>query len=162
MYVWEEWEKESWRWLSLHTHTHTHVAVWFFCETSLPLFFSAWKFSWLYIQDSHANFHCHISSNPLLTHCTCTYLLLACYSHNFCCISAVYFRNQVHNLLFFFVPSVQLTSSMPPMQFTCHVKEDLQVNANINCWHYFWSLSLTNKFDLLLWHMHLSDHDIHS
>ena len=116
MYVWIEWEKVQDSWAA-----HTKIKVGILGKTSsLPMV--SLKHSWLYnIPDANINSHCRISFSLHSTHSTWTCLLLPCYQHNTCdhasfqqathTISAhfcwehlhpVYYRYQVHFLLFLF------------------------------------------------------------
>ena len=84
--------------------------VWIFYKTSLPFCTLGQNLHSIYnIPDAHMNSCGHNSSNLLLICCIWSHFLLACHPCNLCGIfigehmHPVYFRNQVHILLFLFL-----------------------------------------------------------
>ena len=129
MYGWVR-VSESQIWQSLCTQGRM---VWIFCETSLPFcssgrnlcgytIFQTSKQILMVLSPSTCYLHIALwhASFKHATHIIYMALLLGEHLH------PVYFRNQVHILLFF-VFSVRLSSRMLPMQFTWHVQRGLHV-----------------------------------
>ena len=140
MYAWVEWGREREREReSLAEFAHKQGrTVRFFYETSLPFFFVLLelkiflvikysgcqrKFSWSHLLQT-AVYTLHVNTPPSLmssTKCTWSCFLIACYPRNLR-NTGVLFTLGNRCISCYFVPSVRLPSSMPPTQFTRHVK----------------------------------------